>query len=409
MKKKQLLSIFAAFALAAQSAAAATHTAVKGDTYWLIAQRYGVSLSDLLKANNADESTVLNIGDKVIVPTVHTVKKGDTYWLIAQQYGVGLSDLLKANGANEGTVLNIGDKVIVPDSSSSTYIAKKGDSFWSISQKYGVSLAALLKANGADESTVLNIGDKVIIPSGSSGGTPSGGTASGGTSSGVTSSGAYITYKTYTVKSGDTLWSIAVSCGIPMSELLSANGLTESSTVRAGQQLTVPVHNVPVKPTVSDAHGELLDWWSEAQYVIPIGAEFTVKDFSTGRTFRAKRTVGSNHADCEPLTAADAAAMKSIWGGSYSWDKRPVLIIYNGRKIAASAAGMPHAGNEWAAAGVWTDWRSDNYGAGINYDYVKGNDFSGHFDIHFYNSTTHNTGAPSAAHQANVKTAAGLA
>ena len=43
----------------------------------------------------------------------------------------------------------------------------------------------------------------------------------------------------YTVKSGDTLWSIAKKFGISVSELKDANGLT-SSVLRLGQVLTIP-------------------------------------------------------------------------------------------------------------------------------------------------------------------------
>ena len=38
--------------------------------------------------------------------------------------------------------------------------------------------------------------------------------------------------------------------------------------------------------------------------------------------------------------------MKSIYGGDWSWERRPVIITVNGRKLAASMAGMPHAGVE---------------------------------------------------------------
>ena len=281
MKKKQLLSLFAALALAAQPTSAATHTAQKGDTFWLIAQRYGVSLSALLAANNANESTVLNIGDTVVIPSsasVHIVQKGDTFWLIAQRYGVSLSALLAANNANESTVLNIGDSVIIPSggggaSSAGTYTVQKGDTFWLIAQRYGVSLSALLAANNANENTVLNIGDRLTIPSSSAG-------------TNATGNSPYITYKSYTVKSGDTLWNIAIENGIPFEELLEANGLNENSYVSVGKVLTIPVHHIPVKPTVSSSHGELLDWWSEAQYVVPINAVFTVYDINTGKSFR---------------------------------------------------------------------------------------------------------------------------
>jgi hypothetical protein len=151
-----------------------------------------------------------------------------------------------------------------------------------------------------------------------------------------------------------------------------------------------------------------LDWWTEAQYVIPTGVDFEVVDFLTGKSFFVRRTTGANHADCETLTAEDTKKMIEIWGGSFSWSKRAVLIKYNGRKIAASMAGMPHAGNDSAAAGTWTNWRSDNYGAGTNFDWIKNNGMDGHFDIHFVNSTKHVDGDVDTGHQANIKIAAGL-
>lgn len=321
----------------------------------------------------------------------HTVKKGDTYYLIAQRYGVSLSSLLKANGATEKSILYIGDKITVP-TDDTYYTAKKGDTYFLIAQRYGVSLSSLLKANGATESSVLYIGDTVRIPSAA---------ASADTTK------PYVTYTSYTVKSSDTLWNIAIKFGIPFDELLKTNSLNESSKIYSGMKLTIPVHHVPVKSTPSAKYGELLDWFTEAQYVVPINADFKVTDLATGKSFNARRTVGSGHADCETLTAADTAAMKAVWGGTLSWNKRSVIIEINGRKIAASAAAAMHAGNEWAPGGAWTDWRSGNYGAGINYDYVKGNECSGHFDLYFYNSIGHSSGTTNSAHQANVLKSAG--
>lgn len=321
----------------------------------------------------------------------HTVVKGDTYWLIAKQYGVDFNTLLKANGATTSSWLEVGDTVYIPD--SNIHIAVKGDTYWIIAQKYGVDFNTLLKANNATTSSWLEIGDTVYIPS----------SGSSGSSSSTT---PYITYITYTVKSGDTYWTIANNHGIPMSELLEANSLTESSSIYVGKKLTIPVHHVPVTSTPGSSYGEYLDWWTQAQYVIPVGATFTVQDFYTGATFKAKRTTGSGHADCEPLTASDTAKMNSIFGGQ-NWTSRPVLIIYNGRKIAASATSKLHAGNDSVAGGVWTSWRSDDYGAGYNYDWVKNNDAHGIFDIHFLNSIRHNDGQVNSTHQKNIKIAAG--
>jgi len=397
LKHKKIISAVAALSMLSSSAfASVSYTVQKGDSYWLISQKFNTSLSSVLSANNATSNTSLNTGQKITVPSnTYTVQKGDTYYLIAKKCGVTLSSLLSANNATQNSALYVGDKIKIPDTNGdyTTHTVQKGETYWTISQKYGVSLSSLLSYNGATNNSALNIGDKVKIPK-------------SGSSSSSGSSSPYVTYKTYSVQSGDTLWNIAIKHGIPYSELLEVNSLTESSYIYTGMKLTIPVHHIPVKYAPA-GYGELLNWFTEAQYVIPINADFTIVDLQTGKSFNARRTVGSGHADCEPLTASDTEIMKSIWGGSLSWNKRSVLVKYNGRTIAASAAGMLHAGNEGAPGGEWTSWRSDNYGAGTNYDYVKGNNAHGHFDLHFYKSIGHSSGTESAAHQANVMRSAG--
>lgn len=407
MRGKKITSALTAFALLSSSAMAdVSYTVQKGDSYWNIAKRFNTSMQAVMDANPESASSYLITGQIIKIPSnTYTVQKGDTYYLIAKKCGISLSSLLSANGASANSVLYPGQTVTIPDSGNgyTTYTVQRGDTYWIISQKYGVSLNALLSANNATNNTLLNIGDKVKIPSSSD--TGSSGNSNSG-SSGSSSGTPYVTYDTYIVQSGDTFWNIAIKHGIPYAELLKANSLSESSKIYAGMKLTIPVHHVPVK-YAPPGYGELLEWFSEAQYVVPINTDFKVVDLATGKSFNARRTVGSGHADCETLTAKDTAIMKEIWGGNFNWNKRSVLIVTGGRTIAASAAGMMHAGNEGAPGGEWTSWRSDNYGEGINYDYVKGNDAHGHFDLHFYKSIGHNSGVESSAHQANVLKSAG--
>ncbi|HAE91511.1 MAG TPA: peptidoglycan-binding protein LysM, partial [Tissierella sp.] len=113
------------------------------------------------------------------------------------------------------------------------------------------------------------------------------------------------------------------------------------------------------------------------------------------------------HADCETLTKEDTDIMKSIWG-DFSWTRRPAIVEYNGRKIAASVTFMPHAGLDSVAGGVVTNNRSGGYGRGINFDYIKGNGIDGHFDIHFAGSTRHMDGKQDNEHQKMIKIAAGI-
>ena len=126
---------------------------------------------------------------------------------------------------------------------------------------------------------------------------------------------------------------------------------------------------------------ESLDWFECGNSTIPRGAVFTIKDVKTGKTFKAKRWAGSSHSDTEPLTSEDTAIMREIYGGSWSWDRRAILVSYNGHVYAASMNGMPH--------GTTT----------------ISNGFSGHFCVHFTGSKTHGTDRVDADHQNAVQTA----
>ncbi|OAS13596.1 hypothetical protein [Paenibacillus oryzisoli] len=131
-------------------------------------------------------------------------------------------------------------------------------------------------------------------------------------------------------------------------------------------------------------YGEMLTW-EEASLVLPKFSSFTVVDVMSGLSFEGQRRAGSHHADVQPLTKTDSATLKRIYGGTWSWDRRAVLVKLNGRTLAASMHGMPHGG-----------------------DGIPGNDFNGHFCIHFLGSVTHGSRSVDPAHQVMVHRAAGL-
>ncbi|NEU04134.1 hypothetical protein [Clostridium senegalense] len=138
---------------------------------------------------------------------------------------------------------------------------------------------------------------------------------------------------------------------------------------------------------------ENLDWFSKAQYVYPIGAVAEVEDVYTGKTFKLKRTFGTNHADVEALTKEDSEVIKNVWGGNYSWERRPVIVSVSGKRIAASMAAMPHAGNDAYPALAEAPDLSGGYGTGQNLDVVKNNGMDGVCDLHFLNSMRHSDGS----------------
>lgn len=194
-----------------------------------------------------------------------------------------------------------------------------------------------------------------------------------------------IAARTYLVKSGDTLYKISLQYGTNANAIKQANNL-KSDMIYPGQVLVIPVLTsiTPSKPSRGEVRSpEAADWWTDVQYVFTRGSVATVTDVETGISYNVRRKGGTNHADCEPLTAADTAKMKQIYGGQWSWARRAVIVSVNGRVFAASQNGMPH---------------------GL-YD-IYNNNFDGHFCIHFKNSRTHGTNKVDAAHQAAVMRAA---
>lgn len=147
----------------------------------------------------------------------------------------------------------------------------------------------------------------------------------------------------------------------------------------------VPAGATPGDSTATPASGSAveMDWWtSDIQSIFSRGTIVTVTDVATGIAWKEKRTGGTNHADCQPLTAADTAAMLAACG-EWSWARRAVIITINGKNYAASMNCMPHSS-----------------------DSIEGNNFDGHHCIHFTNSRTHTSDAVCELHQKAIKIAA---
>lgn len=331
----------------------------------------------------------------------HIVLPAESYWSIAKDNNINFFDLLKLNNKNIDSYLDIGDIVLLPPQNIRNFnihICKPGDSYFKISKLYFIDFNELLKLNNATTSSLLDIGDIVILPKSNS-------TNSNSSTSKPNNISDTFTY--HIIQSGDTLWNISIQYGIPVSEILTLNNLTNDSILNIGMSIKIPIHNIPIKQTLGDEYGELLDWSTEANYVLPVNSTFKVIDFYTKTSFYMKRTTGSCHADCEPLTSTDSEIIKKLWGGNFSWETRPILIEYNGRTLACSMSSFPHAGNDNYPGGTYISERSGNYGEGYNFDWVKNNSVSGVMDIHFLNSTRHSDGKIDSNHQNCVKIAAG--
>ncbi len=101
-----------------------------------------------------------------------------------------------------------------------TYTVKRGDSLSEIAERYGVALAALKFANEIANGNDIRIGQVLTIP---------GAGASGGTT----------TYREHVIARGETLSGIAESYAVPMARIRETNQLN-GDTIRVGQVLKIP-------------------------------------------------------------------------------------------------------------------------------------------------------------------------
>lgn len=146
------------------------YTVKKGDSLWLIANKYGTTVDELKSANNLKSNT-LSIGQTLIIPEKkentnkisYVVKKGDSLWLIANKYDTTVEKIKSTNNL-KGNTLSIGQVLVIPSSSEFiTYTVKKGDSLWLIANKYNTTVDNIKKLNNLSSNN-LQINQKLILP-----------------------------------------------------------------------------------------------------------------------------------------------------------------------------------------------------------------------------------------------------
>lgn len=90
-----------------------------GDTVSSLAERFNVSASTILWANNLSKNSSLKIGQKLVIPPVsgviHQVRAGDTVSEIAQRYKTKAQNILAFNELSSESDIYPGDTLIVPD------------------------------------------------------------------------------------------------------------------------------------------------------------------------------------------------------------------------------------------------------------------------------------------------------
>ncbi|MHA6164968.1 LysM peptidoglycan-binding domain-containing protein [Bacillus mojavensis] len=227
-----------------------TYTVKSGDNLGSIAQRFGMTLSEIQTLNNISNPDKIQVGQILKVyasggdsnnggsprkTTTYTVKSGDNLGSIAQRFGMTLSEIQTLNNISNPDKIQVGQilKVYASGGDSNnggfprkttTYTVKSGDNLGSIAQRFGMTLSEIQTLNNISNPDKIQVGQILKVY------------ASGGDSN---NGGSPRKTTTYTVKSGDNLGSIAQRFGMTLSEIQTLNNISNPDKIQVGQILKV--------------------------------------------------------------------------------------------------------------------------------------------------------------------------
>jgi membrane-bound lytic murein transglycosylase D len=182
----------------------------------------------------------------------HEVTRKETLAMIATQYGTSVAVIAKINDLKGGKV-TAGETLRIPEISGQlpdkvllaaarvdrpetdvgrrqrqiVYRVRAGETLSSIARRHGMPVSTLARLNNLGTQDTLVKGQRLVIKA----------SARRFRAEGVVSGRRLL----YTVRSGDTVYSISRQFQVPVTRLKSWNGLNEHHQIKAGQRLVMYV------------------------------------------------------------------------------------------------------------------------------------------------------------------------
>lgn len=242
-------------------ASAASYTVKSGDTLSGIASQYNTTVNQIVSLNQLSNPNLIYVGQVLKLKNsqttnssssssstatttagTYTVKAGDTLSAIASRYSTSSSTLALLNSLSNpnliyvGQVLKVSSNASTSSSTSSSanstvttaasYTVKAGDTLSAIAAKYGTTYQALASTNSISNPNDIYVGQVIKVSATAT-------AASSQAASSTNSNGSY------TVKSGDTLYGIALANGLNWQTLAKQNGISDPNVIFVGQKLSL--------------------------------------------------------------------------------------------------------------------------------------------------------------------------
>jgi len=206
------------------------YTVEKGDTLIKIAERFGVTVQNLLEENKLRKEDPLYVGKRLKINT----KGKETWGNTPGNHSSGKTGATKPPLTPESTK---GAKKKV-----SYYTVERGDSLTKIAERFGVTVKELLDGNGMKASDPLHVGRRLKIEKEE---LPAKVLSNPKRSSGKPGEKQKVIYKTYQVKKGDRLLDIAQKHGVSVSALLRTNNMKLDDPLHVGRILRIGPVDTP--------------------------------------------------------------------------------------------------------------------------------------------------------------------
>jgi len=113
------------------------HLVQRGDTLWLISQRYNIAAGAIVQANNLADPEHIEVGLSLVIPEsapVHVVRPGDTLWAISRLYNTTVDSLARANNISDVNLIGVGDRLLIAESAPAPELLSRGNLEFSASE-----------------------------------------------------------------------------------------------------------------------------------------------------------------------------------------------------------------------------------------------------------------------------------
>ena len=139
-----------------------------GDSWWAIAHRFGMNMNTLASLNGKSISSIIYPGQVLRVSGTatsntnggtYTVRSGDSWWAIANRYGMSMYTLVSINGKSISSIIYPGQVLRVGGNANTSavhmYTIRNGDFLSTIAQQLGTSVGHLTSMNGIGNPNLI--------------------------------------------------------------------------------------------------------------------------------------------------------------------------------------------------------------------------------------------------------------